>query len=303
MQCQLCYADRLQLIAICCYRRRVSTAHLTRHIFSCFTAHISMSHVTLAQVSCAHVIHVSSAWFCCLDTLRLSNHEFLDDFLQPFCSIEKANTMSKRIEERKTGEERAAAKPRSTCLISRHWLNVKQLSSSGSASSNVPRIRSWFQILFWGARDVQRARPCTWRPVLSCAFGTHDGQCGHRWRRFAHCAHPRRSCSASRHPPFSCRDPTEYEMKNTIEQGTSLTAAAEREFARDVKEKVCYIASSCDTVFTSTREKRQGGNLRFSEGNTITVGAVRVFQPSLTALLVNRTPSHVIFSRICPHSW
>ena len=45
---------------------------LTRHIFSCFTAHISMSHVTLAQVSCAHVIHVSSAWCCCLDTLRLS---------------------------------------------------------------------------------------------------------------------------------------------------------------------------------------------------------------------------------------
>ena len=45
---------------------------LTRHIFSCFTAHISVSHVTLAQVSCAHVIHVSSAWCCCLDTLRLS---------------------------------------------------------------------------------------------------------------------------------------------------------------------------------------------------------------------------------------
>ena len=45
---------------------------LTRHIFSCFTAHISVSHVTLAQVSCAHVIHVSFAWCCCLDILRLS---------------------------------------------------------------------------------------------------------------------------------------------------------------------------------------------------------------------------------------
>ena len=31
-----------------------------------------MSHVTLAKVSCAHVIHISSAWCCCLDTLRLS---------------------------------------------------------------------------------------------------------------------------------------------------------------------------------------------------------------------------------------
>ena len=36
-------------------------------MFSCFTAHLSMWHVTLTQVSCAHVIHVSSAWCCCLE--------------------------------------------------------------------------------------------------------------------------------------------------------------------------------------------------------------------------------------------
>ena len=46
--------------------------------------------------------------------------------------------MSKRIQERKTGEELAVATPRSTCLISRNLLNEKQRSSSGSDASHVP---------------------------------------------------------------------------------------------------------------------------------------------------------------------
>ena len=37
------------------------------------------------------------------------------------------------------------------------------------------------------------------------------------------------------------RDPAEYSMKNPTEQGYSLTAAAEREFARDVKERLYQI--------------------------------------------------------------
>ena len=52
-------------------------------------------------------------------------------------------------------------------------------------------------------------------------------------------------------------DLAEHLMKNTIEQRYSLIAAAEREFAWDVKEKSCYIASDYDTVLTSTRGKRQ----------------------------------------------
>ena len=58
------------------------------------------------------------------------------------------------------------------------------------------------------------------------------------------------------------RDPAEYSMKNPTGQGYSVIAAAEREFARDVKEKLCYIASAYDTVLTSTRGKRHGENLR-----------------------------------------
>ena len=46
---------------------------VTRHIFSCFTALISMSHVTVAQGVLRTSSHVSSACCCCcLDTLRPS---------------------------------------------------------------------------------------------------------------------------------------------------------------------------------------------------------------------------------------
>ena len=47
-------------------------------------------------------------------------------------------------------------------------------------------------------------------------------------------------------------------MKNPTEQRYSLTAATESEFARDVKEKLCCIASGYDTVLTSTRGNDKG---------------------------------------------
>ena len=51
---------------------------LTRHILSCFTAHISMSHVTLAQDVCPHhVIHAS----CAVVVLIL--------FDSPFCTLHR----------------------------------------------------------------------------------------------------------------------------------------------------------------------------------------------------------------------
>ena len=46
--------------------------------------------------------------------------------------------MSKRIQEKKTGEEPAVAKPRPTCLISRNLLNVRQTSSLDSDSFQHP---------------------------------------------------------------------------------------------------------------------------------------------------------------------
>ena len=40
-------------------------------------------------------------------------------------------------------------------------------------------------------------------------------------------------------------------MKNLTEQGYSFSAAAEREIARDVKEKPCYISADYDIVLKS----------------------------------------------------
>ena len=45
--------------------------------------------------------------------------------------------MSKRIQERKTGEELAVAKPRPACLISRNLLNTIRDSSSDADASNI----------------------------------------------------------------------------------------------------------------------------------------------------------------------
>ena len=82
----------------------------------------------------------------CRNLFRLCNSSNFSMFSRShFRSIEKANTMSKRIRERTTGEELAVAKPRSTCLISRIQLNEKQTSSIGSDASNVlenPQLRS-----------------------------------------------------------------------------------------------------------------------------------------------------------------
>ena len=58
------------------------------------------------------------------------------------------------------------------------------------------------------------------------------------------------------------RDLAEYSMKNFIEQGYSFTAAAERENARDVKEKLYYIGVDHDRAQTDNGN-RQGKDLRF----------------------------------------
>jgi len=84
------------------------------------------------------------------------------------------------------------------------------------------------------------------------------------------------------------RDLTNYLMKILSERGYSFTTSAEREIARDIKEKLAYVSQDFETDLANSE---QNGNLEkqyeMPDGNIITVGNERfrcpevLFQPSL----------------------
>ena len=75
-------------------------------------------------------------WDHLLHLLNIMNFSMFSCSL--FLSNRKQSTMSKIIQGRKTREEPAVAKPRSTCLISRNLFNQKYTSSLVSDASDVP---------------------------------------------------------------------------------------------------------------------------------------------------------------------
>merc|ERR1712205_264477 len=90
------------------------------------------------------------------------------------------------------------------------------------------------------------------------------------------------------HVDLAGRDLTEYLIRLMHERGYSFTTSAEREIARDMKEKLCYVAQDYEAeVETSARSSECDKTYEMPDGTMLTIGSERfrcpevMFNPSL----------------------
>merc|ERR1712113_1088268 len=87
------------------------------------------------------------------------------------------------------------------------------------------------------------------------------------------------------------RDLTEYLTKILMERGYSFKTSAEKEIARDIKEKLCYVCMDYDEeLLKSEQSSEMEQNYMLPDGQIITIGAERfrcpevMFKPNMIGL-------------------